>query len=264
MTGRACAIVSVSYLAYARVLTRSFLSAHPGGEVVVLVIDDPHGDLVDDTCEPFRVVRPDWLDLDPSEFVVMAGIYDAMELATSLKPWVMRRLLEESGEPLLYLDCDIEVFAPLDNLLDLAGQHGVAVTPHLLTPLPRDGLRPNATDIFVSGIYNSGFLGAGPLALSSGFLEFWCEQLARDAVIDPPNMPCADQRWLDFIDCFDHAVVRDATFNLAYWNAWAHDLTLDGNHVLVDGRPLGFFHFSGFDPRKPLLLSRHQNRIKLR
>ena len=29
----------------------------------------------------------------------------------------------------------------------------------------------------------------------------------------------------------------------------------------VDGRPLAFFHFSGFDPEHPLVLSRHQDRI---
>jgi glycosyltransferase involved in cell wall biosynthesis len=263
MTVQACTIVSVSHLAQARVLAHSFQRAHPRGEVVVLVTDDPHGELVDDACEPFRVVRPEWLDLEPSEFVVMAGIYDAMELATSLKPWLMRRLLEESCQPLLYLDSDIEVFAPLDDLLDLSEQHGVAVTPHLLTPVPRDGLRPNGADMLVAGIYNAGFLGAGPRALSSGFFEFWCEQLARDAVLDIPDMLFADQRWLDFIDCFDHAVVRDATVNLAYWNAWARTLTLEHDRVLVDGRPLRFFHFSGFNPKEPHLLSRHQNRIEL-
>jgi glycosyltransferase involved in cell wall biosynthesis len=30
---------------------------------------------------------------------------------------------------------------------------------------------------------------------------------------------------------------------------------------VVDGKPLAFFHFSGFDPDRPLSLSRHQNRI---
>ena len=31
----------------------------------------------------------------------------------------------------------------------------------------------------------------------------------------------------------------------------------------VNGRPLRFFHFSGFDPGRPFILSKHQTRIRL-
>ena len=59
----------------------------------------------------------------------------------------------------------------------------------------------------------------------------------------------------------DYAVVRDPEFNLAYWNLHAHRLHWDGRGYSVDGRPLAFFHFSGFVPDEPELLSRHQTRI---
>ena len=35
------------------------------------------------------------------------------------------------------------------------------------------------------------------------------------------------------------------------------------NVALVDGQPLTFFHFSGFDPHRPKVLSKHQNRISV-
>ena len=36
-----------------------------------------------------------------------------------------------------------------------------------------------------------------------------------------------------------------------------------GDAVTVNGHPLVFFHYSGFDPARPDLLSKHQNRIRL-
>ncbi|MDQ3880665.1 MAG: glycosyltransferase, partial [Chloroflexota bacterium] len=57
--------------------------------------------------------------------------------------------------------------------------------------------------------------------------------------------------------------LRDPGYNVAYWNL--HDRRVesaDGGY-LAAGRPLRFFHFSGFDPNRPDVLSRHQNRIDL-
>ena len=75
-----------------------------------------------------------------------------------------------------------------------------------------------------------------------------------------------DQRWFDLVpSIFDRtSVLRDPGANVAYWNL--HERTLsrspDGSW-LVNGTPLRFFHFSGFDPDNPQLLSRHQTRTRL-
>ena len=72
-------------------------------------------------------------------------------------------------------------------------------------------------------------------------------------------MMFTDQRWVDFVPSFfEHHILKDPTYNVAYWNLHARTLTWDGRRYLVDGAPLRFFHFSGFDFRKPWLLSRHQ------
>ncbi len=58
--------------------------------------------------------------------------------------------------------------------------------------------------------------------------------------------------WL--VDCH---LVKDVTVNVAYWNLGPRRLTASGGGYLVNGEPLTFFHFSGYDPRRPWLLSRH-------
>ena len=105
-------IIARNYLAHARVLARSFLAHHPDGRVVVLLID-PLG-AANRTAEPFEVVTPTDLAIEPAEFRRMATMYDATELATAVKPWLLRHLLDVRGEEAVtYLDPDIVVLAPL-------------------------------------------------------------------------------------------------------------------------------------------------------
>jgi glycosyltransferase involved in cell wall biosynthesis len=48
---------------------------------------------------------------------------------------------------------------------------------------------------------------------------------------------------------------------VAYWNLPQRRLEQAGQGWTVDGAPLTFFHFSGFDPRKPTRLSKHDSRF---
>jgi glycosyltransferase involved in cell wall biosynthesis len=252
----ACTIVARNYLPAARVLARSFARHHPGSVLSALVIDDPPG--VSRPDEPFHALTLHDVGLGGPLGREMAGTYTVLELSTAVKPWLVASLVTASDRPVLYLDPDIEVFAPLDDLASLAEEHGVVVTPHLLTPLPRDGRSIDEAAILVSGVYNLGFLGVGPSGLHGGFLDFWQERLRRDGVVDLANTLFTDQRWVDFIDCFPHVVHRDPACNLAYWNLAGRSVARRGEQVLVDGHPLVFFHYSGFDPRRPHVLSRHQ------
>jgi glycosyltransferase involved in cell wall biosynthesis len=254
----ACTIVARNYLPAARVLARSFARQHPDLEFSVLVIDDPRFE--PHPGEPFRALTLGDVGLGGSLGTEMAATYTVMELATAVKPWLLNTLVTATGRPVLYLDPDTEIFAPLDHLAELAHTHGLVLTPHLLSPLPRDGRTIEEVDILMAGIYNLGFIGVGPSGLHSGFLRFWQERLRRDAVVDIANTLFTDQRWVDFIDCFPHHVHRNPGCNVAYWNIAGRSLSRLGDVLLIDGNPLVFFHFSGFDPRRPHILSRHQGR----
>jgi glycosyltransferase involved in cell wall biosynthesis len=257
-----CTIIAKNYLSRARVLARSVLRQHPDAELFVVVVDAVPSDAgpADDE-ENFRVLTLHDIGLDGRAGREMCGIYSVMELCTAVKPWLLEYLLRLTSRPVIYLDPDIEVHAPLDGLASLAADHGVAVTPHVLRPVPRDGLILGETVLLASGVFNLGFISVGRGAIDSGFLAFWKERLRRDAVVDQENMRFTDQRWVDFLHCFPHAVVDDPACNVAYWNVWGRRLARAGGRILVDGRPLCFYHYSGFDPLAPHVLSVYQGSL---
>jgi glycosyltransferase involved in cell wall biosynthesis len=256
MTPVTCTIVARNYLAQARVLARSFTEQHPGTRLRVLVFDDLDG-VVDPDREPFDVLRPSDLPMPTRTFHEMAACYEVVELATALKPTLLMALLESSGgDPVVYLDPDILVLAPFAELSELVREHPIVLTPHTTVPMSRDGLKPTEFDILASGTWNLGFLGVGHGA--EPFLSWWAQRLRLDSLVDHAGMRFTDQRWVDLAPAyFDVHPLRDTTFNVAYWNADHRRVEWDGERYSVDGRPLRFFHFSGFDPMRPQVLSKH-------
>ncbi|HEX9726164.1 MAG TPA: methyltransferase domain-containing protein [Vicinamibacteria bacterium] len=250
----ACTIIAGNYLAYARVLAESFRSHHPQGCFSVLLLDDAGCELPADR-EAFHLVRPQDI-MDPQEFNRLSLIYDVTELATAVKPWLMRHLLKDGQPEVVFFDPDIQIFSPLDDIADLARRHSIVLTPHDIEPMPRDRSNPSEIQVLQSGAYNLGFIAVGSGAAS--FLDWWTERLRRHCVSAPEQGLFVDQRWIDFVPgYFDHFILKDPGCNVAYWNLSNRNLIWNGFRYLVNGEELRFFHFSGFDPERPHLLSRH-------
>ena len=264
MAVHACTIIARNYLPLARVLGTSFRELHPDGTLTVLVFDDLEHEVVGDD-EPFEVVHIDDLGEDVPELYRMAAMYDVTEFATALKPWLLEMLLRRGAPSVLYLDPDIQVFASLEDVSSLAAEHDIVLTPHAVSPMPRDGKMTSETSILASGIYNLGFIAVGSGTLRSDvagkppFITFWQDRLVRECVNDPLGMRFVDQRWMDFVPAvYEPYIMREKTYNVAYWNLDHRDLVWTGTRYEIDGEPLHFFHFSGFSPRERHLLSKHQ------
>jgi glycosyltransferase involved in cell wall biosynthesis len=269
---RLCTILAKNYVASAVLLTESFRLHHPDVPVSALVVDGRPSDALGGL--PFDVLYPSDLPLDADEFARMATYYDVTELSTALKPFLLRALLDRGDDVVMYLDPDIEVYAPMYDLFDLAAERAIALTPHVTEPIPRDGLDVREEVILSSGQFNLGFIAVSNAA--SPFLEYWRDRTRLHSLIDHARGYFTDQRWLDAVPVlFEHVVVRDTTCNVAYWNLHERSLTLevtangdgdgDGDeHWMIDGRPLRFFHFSGHDARTPYHLSKHVVRPRVR
>lgn len=250
-----CMIIAQNYLAQARVLADSIARYHDGARLSVLIIDARSS--TEHAEERFDLVTPSELDLSESEFRKMAIIYDVTELATALKPWLLRLLLDRGEAPVVYLDPDTEAFTSLAEVGHLAQQHDIVLIPHALKPTPDDGLRPTPNDIAQSGVYNLGFIAVGTGARS--LLDWWSTRLSRDCVVAPEEGLFVDQRLMDFVPgYFRHHVHRDPSYNVAYWNLHERSVTRTDSGFEVNGAPLRFFHFSGYDPLRPDQLSKHQ------
>lgn len=258
-----CTVIARNYLAHARVLAESFRRHHPDGRCFVLVIDDEEG-LVADT-EPFTVLRP--RDIDVQAFEQMRSAYSVMELCTAVKPWLLRHMLarHDDGSGVAYLDPDIVIYSRMTELEAALRDHAVVLTPHVLHGMPRDGRRPNETDILLAGVYNLGFIGVADRPDAVTVLDWWAERLLTDCFVAPERGYFVDQRWIDFVPGLidDLRILRDPAYNVAYWNVPERPLEVHEGDYRVAGRPLRFFHFSGYSPGRRTDLSRHQTRVTL-
>ncbi len=247
-------VVSRAQLSHARVLSRSFQQHHPSDEFWALVIDDIEG-IVSNHGEPFRILDLADLDIDRIEVHRMAMLFGT-RLAVTIKPWVFEHFHQLSDTPVVYLDSDVMVYDHLGPLRE-ATMEGVALVPHALQPLPRDGKDPDETKVLGVGLYDAGLLGAGRGA--SDFIQFLKERLRRECIFDPSLMRANEQRWLDFVpSLFPYRVVRDPGIDVAYWNLHERPLSQHGQTLLAGGAPLRCVHFSTFDPRLREIAGRYE------
>jgi hypothetical protein len=217
-------------------------------------LDDGDRSFVDQTA--IEVVRPSDLPIEQRQFHQMAAMYTVMELATAIKPWFLRLLLSRAPNAALYLDPDTELFAPVDGVARLAETKGIVLTPHITVPIPRDSLRPREQDLLISGTYNLGFIAVSDEAYP--FLEWWQERLYTDCVVDPRAGLFVDQKWIDLaVQFFPYHVLRDPGFNVAYWNLDERSVGFAEAGYTVNGEPLQLFHYSGYDPKVPGVISKH-------
>jgi hypothetical protein len=251
------AIVTADYLPWARVTASSFADHNPGRRFAVVIVDEP--DMSQLRAEDrFELLRPANLGIDDRELAWMRLIYNGLELCCALKPWLLKLLLADAPAA-LYLDSDLLVFDSLRQAAELATRAGVVVSPHALEPRIEDGLMPGDDSLLQVGQFNAGFIAVGRTGIP--FLDWWAQRLARGCTSWDPSVPrrFLDQRWLDLVlNYFPFAVHRDRGANVARWNLAQRRLEMAGDRYTVDGEPLRFFHFSGFDPGEPAVLSRLQ------
>lgn len=258
-----CTIVSRNYLSLARVCCRSFLDHHPGARAFVLIVDTLDG--VDLGREPFECLAADSVGVP--DFDDFAFKYNILELNTAVKPFFLDRLFERGVLRLFYLDPDIRVFSPLLEARAALDAGQVALTPHILSPIPTDGRRPQERELLQSGTYNLGFLALRQTEETRTLLHWWQHRLYEGAYSDPARGMFTDQKWMDLVPGLHRgvAVLRHPGCNVAYWNLHERsDLARDDAGAWrVNGVPLRFFHFSGFDQRRVEMVSKHQDRFRL-
>ncbi|MBK8596512.1 MAG: hypothetical protein IPN83_13215 [Holophagales bacterium] len=259
-----CTIVAKNYLGMARVCCASFLRHHPGARAFVLLADRVEG-FLDPALESFEILTAEELGIEG--FGVLAFQYDVLELSTALKPSFLRYLLERRDvSRLVYLDPDVEVYSPMTEVGAALEESAIVLTPHVLSPLRDDGRRPNERDLLAAGVYNLGFLALRSSGPSLDLLHWWESRLKDGAFADPARGLFTDQKWMNLAPGHFPGVriLRHPGYNAAYWNLQERlRLEPDGDGWRINGEPLRFFHFSGFQRKNLESVSRHQDRFRL-
>ena len=255
-----CTVAAKNYVSFARTMCRSLQAHSPDVRCFTLLIDDWE-QFVKPAEEPFEIVSLS--DLQIPDLRQMTFKYDITEFSTAVKPYLLDYLLNTKKiDKLLYLDPDIFVLKPLVRLFDLLDENEFIVTPHIDEDYPDDGCWPSEREILVAGIYNLGFFGIRRSHASKRFLTWWCHKLSTKCVTDPAAGYFVDQRFIDLaVGLFPGFYIeRDTGYNVAYWNLHSRQLRYQLGLWECNGRPLYFFHFSGFKPEIPECISKYSNR----
>jgi glycosyltransferase involved in cell wall biosynthesis len=259
-----CTVARTSTIPHARVLAHR-IGEHHGSTLKVMLLGQERSN---NGGEPFEVI-------DPAELAV-AGFEDLQrdarweDLKELLKPSLLRMLVDRGAERAVYLDPAIDVWAPLDPVFRELDRKDVVVAPRLLGDLPADGRRPDQRDLRRAGRFGGALVALSSGAVSAEIASWWSRRLTRSALSLPPasgNGALARRalsRWIDLAPSVfpDIGLLGDPGCAVSYWNLHERRLGPGGTGLTVDGRPLRFVHFEGFDPSRPFLLNADEDRIR--
>lgn len=241
---------AANYLPKVRLLRESLQKHHPEIRFHWLLADAVPDGIKDEIEELDSILTLETLGLS-DEFGWLFQ-HNLIELSTALKPLAFSRLSDlPDCQSVLYFDPDMVVFSQLGDLLDHFQHASILLTPHQVTPDHEpSAIVDNEIGSLRHGIFNLGFLGLRNDKISHEFVDWWANRLRFFCLEAYQQGVWVDQRWIDHVPVFFDRVqiLRNPRFNVAAWNISQRRMegTLaDG--ITIEGQPLGFYHFSGYD-----------------
>lgn len=255
-------IAAKGYLSFARVLAESFLQRHRDVPFFVLLADEADG-CFEPSREAFRVIRLSELNIPRLER--FRFLYAQQPLTYASTPYLLAHLASQGFDRLIFIKQESLVLGDLRPLFRMLDTASIVLTPHLVAPLTGTDRIQRELNILQSGTYNVGILGVAATPVGARFLEWWQDRVyanCRHAVASGMHY---EQRWLDLAPGLfgDVQVLRDPAYNVGHWNLPEREITVDGERVLVYGKPCRLFRFSGYDPEQPQSVTRYNPRLTL-
>lgn len=262
MTGICCyTSFTYAYLGRARTLLATLRDVHPDWTVCAVVIDEPPpGGFDTDLLAGFDVVlRLDDLGIPRARAWLFK--HEIVEACTAVKAAAMLRLMEAGYAAVVYLDPDIAVFHPLENVLAALDHAAIVLTPHQTNPNRNSRvMQDNELSSLQFGAYNLGFIAVRNNDLGIRFAEWWAAQLQRACYDDTTTGLFTDQKYIDLVPSLFEGVMimRDPGCNVASWNLSTRRLTIDANGgIRVNDAPLRFMHFTKINSVGDVMIDRY-------
>jgi hypothetical protein len=242
--------ITANYLPKAAALAHSVKRVHPEAAFHV-ILSDVMPDCPPATTAAFdSIIGIDQLPLEGLPSWIFK--HRLVELCTAVKGAAFEFIADRFGaERIYYLDPDILVCARLDGLERALDRHSILLTPHQFVPdTELQAIVDNEVCCLRHGVYNLGFLAVRMTGQGRQFIDWWAERLRLFCYDEVPNGLFTDQRWVDLALAFfdDIGIVREPQYNVAAWNLTSRRATGSAPYeIAINGRPLVFYHFSGFD-----------------
>ena len=237
-------------MAKAIVLAQSVKKYHPGAKFSLVLSDTVLPDF-DIEALPFdEVLRIDQLGIPVENLNLWIFKHTVVELCTAVKGQALVKFLAEGSDKVVYLDPDICVFDELEEIDCLLDQYDILLTPH--QTIPEDEYQDILNNEICSlkhGTYNFGFYAVKNSDNGVKFAKWWRDRLIDFCYDDIPNGIFTDQKWGDLVPAlFDGVyILRSPAYNVSTWNLSHRIVERKDNVYYVNGEPLQFYHFSGFD-----------------
>ena len=178
-----------------------------------------------------------------------------VEYLWTTTPAIILWLLENHPaiDLLTYLDADLYFYSSPEPIFAELGHESILIHEHRYTPELRD--------MEINGKYNVGLLCFRNDENGKHAVRWWRERCIESCVYDVKNGKCGDQVYLnDWPKRFPSVhVLQHRGAGVAPWNVDQYTITQRGEHVLVDGVPLIFYHFHALS-----MLGPHQFRLAYR
>ena len=241
---------AVNYLPKVRALCRSIRKHHPEA-VIHVALADQRPSWLTTTGEPFDFVL-DIAELGITNWRGWSFCHNIVELSTAIKPFALKHLL---GLPdcgtVLYFDPDMVLFSRVDDILATLETSNLALTPHQSKPeRTLEAVVDNEITSLRMGVFNLGFIGVSNTEEGRRFADWWAERIYYFCRAEVHNGLFTDQKWVNFAPIFFDgvAIVKSSRHNVATWNLTTRRMVGECRTGFeVDGEPLGFYHFTGFD-----------------
>ena len=184
-------------------------------------------------------------DLNIPDFKNFIFQYDIVEASTAVKGHLMTYLLENyPSQMCVYIDPDCQVFSPLVELEVVTTDKPIVVAPHLIEA----GNVEMEISSLKHGVFNLGFLALKPCEESLKFTKWWGDRLYFYSHADSKRGLFTDQKWINLAPCFFNVeILKHPGYDFATWSFMERKLNQKENEFTVNGQPLRFVHFSGFD-----------------
>jgi hypothetical protein len=145
---------------------------------------------------------------------------------------------QRPGTVVTYVDADVRFFSSPKAIIDELGDKSIFIHDHDFAP-------EHAHFGLKSGRFNVGVVAIRNDSEGLGCLERWRSQCLAECTLDAETGKCGDQHYLDeWPDRYNRLVISaNPGVGLGPWNISKHRLSAQGDVLLVDGRPVVFYHY---------------------